>query len=357
MSDVQVNHYPREVLTGFCSRYLQALGATQEEAHIITEGIVTAAARWHPGKGQGLEKLFRLTTQCGNGGIQLGAPFEILMETPAVAHIDANRGFGYVTGHRAAQLAIKKATAVGIGSALVRHSNHFGQAGYHAEAITKAGMIGLVMTNALAEMAPWGAKTAVLGTNPWGLGIPRADNSPILLDMALTTSGQGMISWAFRNGQSIPDNWALTPEGKRSTSPADFRTADGTQPLGTQFPIGEFKGYGLSIFTDVITGVLGGSLFGLSCFRDNANHDVGHFFLAINPDMFMPRSEFQARLEQLVSEIKSAAPIEPGGKIYLPGEMEFLRELEVLQHGIPIDRQTVNRLLELAAERNVECPL
>lgn len=357
MSDVPVNHYPREVLTRFSSSYLQALGATQEEADITADGIVTAAARWHPGKGQGLEKLFRLTVQYGNGGIQVGAPFEILMETPAVAHIDAHKGLGYVTGHRAVQLAVEKAKVVGIGSVLVRHSNHFGQAGYHAEAITKAGMIGLVMTNALAEMAPWGAKTAVLGTNPWGVGIPRANKFPILLDMALTMSGQGMIMWALREGQSIPDNWALTPEGKRSTNPADFLTADGTQALGTQFPIGEFKGYGLSLFTDVITGVLSGSLFGLSCFRDIANHDVGHFFLALNPDIFMPRSEFQTRLEQLVSEIKSAEPIEPGGEIYLPGEMEFRREQERLESGIPIDHRTVNRLRELAAERKVECPL
>lgn len=357
MSDVAVNYYPREVLIKFSTDYLRALGATQEEANITANGIVTAAARWHPGKGQGLEKLFRLTVQCGNGGIQTGAPFELLSETPAVAHVDAHKGFGYVTGHRAVQLAVKKAKAVGIGSIVVRHSNHFGQAGYHAEAITKAGMIGLVMTNALAEMAPWGAKTAVLGTNPWGIGIPRVNSFPILLDMALTTSGQGMIMWALREGQSIPDNWALTPEGKRSTNPADFLTADGSQAVGTQFPIGEFKGYGLSLFTDVITGVLSGSLFGLSCFRDLANHDVGHFFLALNPDMFMPPHEFQARLEKLVSEVKSAEPIEPGAEIYLPGEMEFRREQDRLKSGIPIDRRTVDRLRALAAERNVDFPL
>jgi LDH2 family malate/lactate/ureidoglycolate dehydrogenase len=357
MSEVPVNYYPRKVLIKFSSEYLKALGATQEEADIVADGIVTAAARWHPGKGQGLEKLFRLTIQCGNGGIQVGAPFEVLTETPAVAHVDAHKGFGYVTGYRAVQLAVEKSKAVGIGAVLVRHSNHFGQAGYHAEAITKAGMIGLVMTNALAEMAPWGAKTAVLGTNPWGIGIPRANSFPILLDMALTTSGQGMIMWAYREGQSIPDNWALTPEGKRSTNPADLLATDGTQAVGTQFPMGEFKGYGLSLITDVITGVLSGSLFGLSCFRDITNHDVGHFFLALNPDMFMPRSEFQKRLEQLVLEVKSAEPIEPGGEIYLPGEMEFRRELERLESGIPIDRRTVNRLCELATERNVECPL
>jgi LDH2 family malate/lactate/ureidoglycolate dehydrogenase len=255
------------------------------------------------------------------------------------------------------QRAIDKARVVGSGCVVVRHSNHFGQAGYHAEAAAKAGMIGLAMTNAAAEMAPWGGKKAVLGTNPWGIAIPRAQSFPILLDMALTMSGQGMIMWAHREGQSIPDNWALTAEGQRSTHPADFLSADGQKAAGTQFPIGEFKGYGLSLFTDVITGVLSGSLFGLSLFTDVTNHDVGHFLLALNPDMFMPRAEFQARLEQLDAEIKSAEPIEPGGEIYLPGELEYRREQQRLKEGIPVDRNTVDRLRELAQELGIACPL
>jgi LDH2 family malate/lactate/ureidoglycolate dehydrogenase len=358
MPEVAVNHYPRPLLIQFAIDYLRKLGASQEEAEIVADGIVTAAARWHPGKGQGLEKFDRLTVQCGNGGIVPGAPFEILKESPAVAHVDAHKGFGYVTGTRAMRLAIDKARQTGTGSVLVRHSNHFGQAGYHAETATKAGMIGIAMTNASSEMAPWGGKKAVLGTNPWGLGIPRGGGNPILLDMALTTSGQGMVRWAYRESQPVPDNWMLTAEGKRSANPADFLAPGTLAVTGTQYPIGEFKGYGLSLFTDVITGVLSGSLFGLSCFVDMTNHDVGHFFLALNPDFFMTREEFNIRLEQLIAEVKGADPIEPGGEIYLPGELEFRNEERALsQTGIPIDVVTVQRLRELAVERGVSCPL
>lgn len=357
MTEVAVNRYPKETLFEFSYDYLRALGATEEEAYITADGIVTAASRWHPGKGQGLEKLFRLTIQCGNGGINVGAEFEVLKETPAVALVDAHKAFGYVAASKAMNLAVAKATKVGIGCVLVRHSNHFGQAGYHAEIAAKAGMIGFVMTNALAEMAPWGAKTAVLATNPWGIAIPRDKGFPILLDMALTMSGQGMVKWAYREGESIPDDWALTVDGRRSTDPADYLTKDGETFLGTQLPIGEFKGYGLSLFTDVVTGVLSGSLFGTSVFADITNHDVGHCMMALNPDTFMPRDEFQARLEELVSEIRSAEPIEEGGEIYLPGELEYLREQQSIKQGIPVDLQTVERLREMSEERGVACPL
>ena len=357
MTDLPVETYPRATLIDFTQRYLRRLGATEEEASIVADGVVTAAARWHPGKGQGLEKLFRLTEQCECGGIVPGAPFEIVRETPATAFVDAHKGFGYVSAQRAMRMAIAKAEQVGLGGVLVRHSNHYGQAGYHAETAARAGMLGMVMTNALAEMAPWGATEAVLGTNPWGLAIPRGEQFPIVLDMALTMSGQGMIRWAFREGRSVPDNWALTPDGRRSTDPAEFLSPDASKPRGTQLPIGEFKGYGMSLFTDVLTGVLSGSLFGTNVFTDITNHDVGHWVMAINPTTFMLPDEFQARLAELVHQVRSSAPIQSGGRIYLPGEMEFEREEATAVSGIPIDRATVVRLRQLAADRQVACPL
>ena len=358
MKSVTVIDYPRATLIHFASTYLRALGATEEEAAIVADGVVTAAARWHPGKGQGLEKLFRLTLQCENGGVVPAAAFEIVRETPATALVDAHKGFGYVSGARAMRLAVSKAQAMGIGSVSVRHSNHFGQAGYHAEVAVKAGMIGWAMTNAAAEMAPWGAKTAVVGTNPWGIGIPRAAGFPILLDMALSASGRGMVQWAYRANQPIPDHWVLTADGRRSTDPGDYIAEDGRTFVGTQLPIGEFKGYGLSLFTDVITGVLSGSLFGTQVFTDLSNHDVGHFMLAINPEIYMDRNEFERRIEEFVAQIRAAEPIAPGGPIYLPGELEFLREQERMAvGGIPVDAETVESLRRLAHERGVPCAL
>jgi LDH2 family malate/lactate/ureidoglycolate dehydrogenase len=79
--------------------------------------------------------------------------------------------------------------------------------------------------------------------------------------------------------------------------------------------------------------------------------------LALNPETFMPRAVFEARLAELVAQIKAARPITPDGEIYLPGELEFRREQESVQRGVAIDRATVERLRGMAAERRVDCPL
>jgi LDH2 family malate/lactate/ureidoglycolate dehydrogenase len=199
------------------------------------------------------------------------------------------------------------------------------------------------MTNAGAEMAPWGSAKPVLGTNPWGVAVPRPSNPPIVLDMALTQSGKGMMRWFQREGLPIPDTWALTPEGERTTDPE--AAMDG--PL---LPVGDYKGYGLSLITDVLTGVLTDSLFGVRVFRDDTNFDVGHAMIAIDIEAFMDRADFAERLEVLVRDVLAAPPIDPDHPVQLPGEAEQRRAEERGRSGIPVDRTTFDRLRELAAE-------
>lgn len=345
-----VNHYSLETLQDFANNFMQALGATAEEAKIISDGLMTASQWWHPGQGQGLEKLFRYHRRVNNGGIIPSAPMEWLKDGPSYALLDAAKGFGYVAAHRAMSKAIEKAKTTGIAMVGVRHSNHFGIAGYHAMTAAKQGLIGWSFTNAKAEMAPWGSAQVVLGTNPWGIAIPRKDNHAIVLDMALTMSGKGMMRWYEREGREMPDNWALTPDGEVTTDPSS--AMDG--PL---LPIGEYKGYGMSLITDVLAGVMTGSLFGLSVFQDDQNFDVGHLMVAIDPSALITIDDFDERLERLVAEIKDADPINPDKPVILPGEVEFKRMEARQASGIPVSSETVENLKILADDVGIEFTL
>ncbi len=345
-----IQRYSLETLRTFSTDFLLALGATDEEAAIVTDGLMTASLWWHPGQGQGLEKFFRFHRQIRNGGIVPNAPMRWIKEGPSYALLDAAKGFGYVSAHRAMARAIEKARITGIAMVGVRHSNHFGIAGYHALHAAKNGLIGWSFTNAKAEMAPWGSAQVVLGTNPWGVAIPRQGTHAIVLDMALTMSGKGMMRWYMNEGKPMPESWALTPDGAKTTDPA--AAMDG--PL---LPIGEYKGYGLSLITDVLSGVMTGSLFGLSVFQDESNHDVGHVMMAIDPGAFMPREEVDARLEKLIAEVKAAPPIDPARPVILPGEVEFGRMEQREHDGVPLSRETIEGLRGLARELKVAFPL
>ena len=331
----------------FAGSVLRALGASDEEARINADGVVTASLWWHPGQGQGLEKLFRYARRMRNGGIRPDASMRWVREGAAAALLDAGKGLGYVAARRAMDRAIAIAGAAGVAMVAVRHSNHFGIAGYHAKRAADAGLIGIAMTNAGAEMAPWGSARPVLGTNPWGIAVPRGDGrDPIILDMALTQSGKGMMRWLERAGLAMPDHWALTPEGARTTDPrAAMR--------GPLLPIGDYKGYGLSLVTDILTGVLTGSLFGGQVFQDDLDYDVAHTMIAVSTDAFMQRAHFEERLEALIAEVLTAPPIDPDRPVQLPGEAEQRRARRRLRLGVPVDGRTVAGLRELAAELGV----
>ena len=344
---VAVERFREPSVRGFAEDVLRALGASAEEARINADGVVTASLWWHPGQHQGLEKLFRYARRMRNGGILPDAPMTWVRERPAAALLDANKGLGYVAARRAMDRAVEMAWQAGVAMVGVRHSNHFGIAGFHAKRAADAGLIGISMTNAGAEMAPWGATRPILGTNPWGMAVPRAGGrDPIVLDMALTQSGKGMMRWLRRAGLPMPDHWALTPAGARTSDPD-------AAMKGPLLPIGDYKGYGLSLITDILTGVLTGSLFGAQVFQDDENYDVAHTMIAVDIEAFMARGEFEDRLERLIADVLGASPIDPDKPVQLPGQAEQERARHRLKHGIPMDPKTVVRLRALAEELGV----
>jgi LDH2 family malate/lactate/ureidoglycolate dehydrogenase len=65
-----------------------------------------------------------------------------------------------------------------------------------------------------------GGRTAVVGTNPWGIAAPTGGDFPVVLDIALTTAGKGMMRFLADRGEKMPRDWALTPEGEETDDPS-----------------------------------------------------------------------------------------------------------------------------------------
>jgi LDH2 family malate/lactate/ureidoglycolate dehydrogenase len=239
-----------------------------------------------------------------------------------------------------------------VGVVMVRHSSHFGSASVSALEALAHGCIGVSLTNAGPEMAPWGGIDPVVGTNPWGVAIPTGDgpdDMPILLDMAITMAGKGMMRWLKRDGRKMPRTWAITKDGRETDDPGEALD-------GTLLPIGEYKGYGLSFVTDVLTGVLGGSAYGTAPYRDQSRQDVGHQFIAYDIDWFMERAEFYRRMADFIRMVKSSR-VRPGFReILLPGELEWRRMQEKKRNGVPLDPDGYAELRKLAAELGVAWP-
>lgn len=339
-----------ETLEGFTLQAFTAMGMSGEEARFCTKGLIESELRCLPGQGQGVRRLPSYHERITNGWANVGAPFEIVKETPALALVDAHNGLGSAIGQKSMLLAVEKAKSSGIGTVVVRHGTHYGSSGVHASAALEHGCIGVAYTNAGPEMAPWGGATGVVGTNPWSIAAPTGGAFPVVLDIALTTAGKGMMRWHQREGIKMPLDWALTPEGMETDDPSAAME-------GALLGIGQHKGYGLAMMTDVLTGVLAGGAFGLVPYSDPAKLDVAHSFTAIDIEWFMPLDEFKARMDSFIADIKSQK-LRPGfTEILVPGEIDYRREQEYRRSGAKIDAVVFEELRELATTLKIDFTL
>jgi LDH2 family malate/lactate/ureidoglycolate dehydrogenase len=243
-------------------------------------------------------------------------------------------------------VAMDLARSSGVGAVGVRDSTHLGVVSHYAMQASEEGFIGLVFTNAGPEIAPWGGVGAVVGTNPWGIAVPTPEPWPLVLDMANSTSGKGMVRWHLKGGRNIPEDWVLTADGRRTS---DARLGLG----GTLFPLGGPKGYAMAVMVDALTGVMTGAGFGLGCF--GADHqDVGHLVVALDIDRFVGLSSYVERVGALIDEVRGSELIEGVERVWLPGELEWHRTQERLTRGIPFDLEAVQSLQDLARDLRLD---
>jgi LDH2 family malate/lactate/ureidoglycolate dehydrogenase len=245
------------------------------------------------------------------------------------------------------QIAIETARELGVGVVGVCRSSHFGTGAFFVEQAVVADMIGLAMTNAPANMPPWGARKPYFGTNPLAVGLPCGAEPAVVLDMATSVVAKGKLYLMAMDGvTSIPSGWALDAEGNPTQ---DIRAALD----GMMLPVGGHKGSGLALVIDALCGVLTGAAFGANIGNLYAEgqqaQNVGHLFAALDPGVFMPLGDFKARMDQFVREVR-AQPRMPGvERIFLPGEIERERAEENRPRGISLSeagRQELDRLAE-----------
>jgi LDH2 family malate/lactate/ureidoglycolate dehydrogenase len=273
----------------------------------------------------------------------------ILRERGASVLMDAQHGFGQIAGARAMEEAIGRARQHGTAFVGVRNAGHIGVAAHYAMMALPHKMIGMVSANAAPSMAPWGGTIPLLGTNPICVAVPTGEEVDIVLDMASSIAARGKIRLAASRGDRIPPGWALDERGLPTEDPA-------AAIKGTLLPIGGPKGYGLALVVDILSGVLTGAEFGphIPSVHDSGSKVAAGFAVqALDIAAFADTKDFEHDIQSLIAEIRASPRAPECERIYLPGEIEWLKKQERLQHGIPVPQSLLRELGNLAKELGV----
>ncbi len=177
----------------------------------------------------------------------------------------------------------------------------------------------------------------MLGTNPIAMACPRAAGPPIVFDISTAAVAEGKLGVALAAGARIKPGAVIDAAGGETTDPAAFYAG------GALLPFGEHKGYGLSVFVEILGGILSGA--GASS-SPRYSHGNGTLVIAIDPATFCERERFLDDVALLARRVTSSAGA-GDERPQLPGEPELRTKEARLRGGVPIPASTWREIVAL----------
>ena len=237
----------------------------------------------------------------------------------------------------------KRARRNGMAAVGFRNSNGVITLNSWSAGLAARDLIGISMFNGGTGCSvPHGAKTGVLGTNPIAYAIP-TQTSPIILDMATTEIPFFEVKNARERNLPLPANSALDRDGKRTKRAGEALTGDGVAnllPLG-----GGFKGYGILMLIEILTGPLVQSLLSTRQTSGWNPSEYGCLIIAIDIASFTDPDSFKQSVSDMCDRIRSLPPAQGFDAVQIPGDRGNRRVMERMATGeMEIDKELIEKL-------------
>jgi LDH2 family malate/lactate/ureidoglycolate dehydrogenase len=242
------------------------------------------------------------------------------------------------------------ANSQGIGTVVIQKSHHIACLAAYLEEYTKQNLMVLIACSDPRNktVAPFGGKMPVYSPNPLAIGIP-TETIPILMDVSMSTTANGVVAKAAKNNRLLPGDWLLNNQGMATNDPKSFYE----EPPATLLPLGGldlgYKGFALGIMIEAMTNALGGH--GRSDNPDRWGATV--FVQVINPKLFSGESYFLSEMEYFRNQCINNQNIDDNNPVRMPGERGLQLKQNQLELGIELSYELVEDLYEIGKKYKV----
>jgi LDH2 family malate/lactate/ureidoglycolate dehydrogenase len=241
----------------------------------------------------------------------------------------------------------------GLACVAIKSSNHFGAASYYCQLAGEENLITFACTNSPPAIAPWGGTEPFFGTNPIAFGFPSKEGPPVIVDMSTSVVARGKIMLAAKNGELIPDGWALDRFGNMTNDPKEALQ-------GTLLPVGGAKGAALALTVEILAGVLTGAAISRdvkSIYNEqlSGGAGVGHFFIFISTETYNYAHSYEKKLKHMLQLMKDV-PGHNNREVRYPGERRQSDSEKHLQKGIDLPDSVFKELTLLGNQLGVTFP-
>lgn len=335
-----MKHYriQQDNLKTFIQEVFTTLGLTKDAAQTVADNLVEAELR--EVKSHGVTKVKEYTKRIEAKVFNNNPQLKVMSEGISTLAIDGDFGMGAVTGKWAMEACIAKAKITGVAFATVAKGQHFGMAAFYSMMALEHDMVGIALCNSGNIMTVYGGTSRVLGTNPISIAVPANKHYPLVFDAATSQAAFNRILVANLEGRDIPEGWAIDKDGKPTVKANEAVT-------GAVVPFGGYKGSGLAIMVQVLSGVLSSAFLAATVHTDRVSTGVGFFLGAIRIRDFLNVDVFKQGVDELTEHLKASRYEEGTDVIYMPGELEYLRKEKNSKLGVEISQAVFEDLLEV----------
>lgn len=245
-----------QTLRKIVAMILAAAGSSAEETRTVTEHLVRANLTGHDSHGVGMVPTYVKSIQAGL--LKPNTEVELVSDSGAIMVFDGQRGFGQRVASEAMEQAIARCRETGLVLLALRNAHHIGRVGSYGEQAIEAGLVAISFVNVTDHpplVTAYNGATAKLLTNPICFALPATDRHPAaLLDMATSKIALGKARVALYSGQPVDEGCLIDAAGVPTTDPRVLLA----EPRGALTPFGDYKGFGIAFFCEMLAGALTG---------------------------------------------------------------------------------------------------
>ncbi len=311
-----------DAIRSFITEVFQKAGASKDDAMHIANLLVLTDLRGV--FSHGTRQTLGYVGMMLDGKVNPMPNVQCIDESPTTAVYDGDGGMGHFASYYAARAAVKKAKEMGLGAATSRNHFHFGSAGKYSRLALEEDCIGFAVSCHRFRHSPDGMIVNATGASPMSFAIPAGNQPPIVVDMALGIDARLPLEQSFE-----------------------------------QSPAAYFKMLGLSH----VSHALGGFMAGIWLYDKPPNPpriwegaNQGAFIAAFDISKFRPIDEFKTEVDRHIHDARQMRPAPGYDRADLPGGLEWEREHEWTEFGIPLGEAHQEQFKALAERVGVPLP-
>ena len=357
-SEIRVDvNYAIELITDI----FKAKSCNNYEAKTIAERLCGSNLKGHDS--HGIVRVPRYVLWMEWGWVFPNIKPELIVDSGALALIDAKQGFGQIAGEFAVDEGINRAKLHGVSVVGLKNSGHLGRIGDWSERAADAGLVSLHFVNVRGSLlvAPFGGSDRRGSTSPLSIGVPSKDTDHIILDMATSTVAEGKVMVAQKGGKPLPAGALIDSNGNLTINPEvmygkinENEVPNSENGTGAITAFGLHKGSGINFMMEILGGALTGS--GVSAGIDDKEKRKfanGMLSLYVKVDNMVNFEYFLNEVRSYADFVRSSPPANKNEKVLIPGDKEISTYKDRLANGLPVAPIVWQNIKQTARNLNI----